>query len=58
MVRIDLVVAPARRNDEVIAAIQTTARTGQAGEDKILVSPIERAVSFAMERLRKQLGTP
>ena len=42
-VRIDLV-AGSEQADEVIAAIQDTARTGQVGDGKILVSPIERAV--------------
>jgi nitrogen regulatory protein P-II 2 len=44
IVRIDLGVAPEQRSDAVTAAIQTTARTEQAGEDKILARPIERAV--------------
>ena len=38
-VRIDLVVVSEQRNDDIMAAIQTSARTGQAGEDWILVSP-------------------
>src|SRR3981189_3503005 len=42
-VRIDLVVA-SEQADKVIAAIQDTVRTGQGGDGKILVSPIERAV--------------
>ena len=42
-VRIDLV-AGSEQADEVIATIQDTARTGQVGDGKILVSPIERAV--------------
>jgi nitrogen regulatory protein P-II 2 len=42
-VRIDLV-AGSEQADEVIAAIQDTARTGQVGDGKISVSPIERAV--------------
>jgi nitrogen regulatory protein P-II 2 len=42
-VRIDLVVA-SEQADKVIAAIQDTARTGQVGDGKVLVSPIERAV--------------
>src|SRR5882757_4946152 len=42
-VRIDLVVA-SEQADKVIASIQDTARTGQVGDGKILVSPIERAV--------------
>lgn len=42
-VRIDLVVA-SEQADKVIAAIQDTARTGQVGDGKIFVSPIERAV--------------
>jgi nitrogen regulatory protein PII len=37
-VRIDLVVV-SERNDDIMAAIQASARTGQAGEDWILVSP-------------------
>jgi nitrogen regulatory protein PII len=39
-----LVSPPEQRSDAVTAAIQTTARTEQAGEDKILARPIERAV--------------
>jgi nitrogen regulatory protein P-II 2 len=42
-VRIDLVVA-SEQADKVIAAIQVTARTGQVGDGKTFVSPIERAV--------------
>jgi nitrogen regulatory protein PII len=42
-VRIDLV-AGSGQADEVIATIQDTARTGQVGDGKISVSPIERAV--------------
>ncbi len=42
-VRIDLVAA-SEQADEVIATIQDTARTGQVGDGKISVSPIERAV--------------
>jgi nitrogen regulatory protein PII len=42
-VRIDLV-AGSEQADEVIATIQDTARTGQVGDGKISVSPIERAV--------------
>lgn len=42
-VRIDLVVA-SEQADKVIAAIQDTVRTGQVGDGKILVSPIQRAV--------------
>ena len=38
-VRIDPVVVSEQRNDDIMAAIQTSARTGQAGEDWILVSP-------------------
>jgi nitrogen regulatory protein P-II 2 len=41
-VRIDLVAS--EQADEVEAAIQDTARTGQVGDGRILVSPIERAV--------------
>src|ERR1700694_6051452 len=41
-VGIDLVAS--EQADKVIAAIQDTARTGQVGDVKILVSPIERAV--------------
>jgi nitrogen regulatory protein P-II 2 len=41
-VGIDLVASA--QADKVIAAIQDTARTGQVGDGKILVSPIERAV--------------
>ena len=41
-VGIDLVAS--EQADKVIAAIQDTARTGQVGDGKILVSPIERAV--------------
>jgi nitrogen regulatory protein PII len=44
IVRIDLVVAPEQRSDAVTTAIHTTAGTEQAGEDKILLRPIERAV--------------
>jgi len=43
-VRIDLVVVSEQRNDDIMAAIQASARTGQAGEDWILVRPIGRAV--------------
>jgi nitrogen regulatory protein PII len=43
-VRIDLVAA-SMRADRVMAAIQDIARTGQVGDGKIPVSPIERAVS-------------
>src|SRR3981081_2024627 len=42
-VRIDLVVA-SEQAEKVVAAIQDTVRTGQVGDGKILVSPIERAV--------------
>jgi nitrogen regulatory protein PII len=42
-VGIDLV-AGSEQADKVIAAIQDTARTGQVGDGKISVSPIERAV--------------
>jgi nitrogen regulatory protein P-II 2 len=42
-VRIDLVVA-SEQADKVVAAIQDTARTGEVGDGKIFVSPIERAV--------------
>ena len=38
-VRIDPVVVSEQRNDDIMAVIQTSARTGQAGEDWILVSP-------------------
>jgi len=41
-VGIDLVAS--EQADKVIAAIQDTARTGQVGDGKFLVSPIERAV--------------
>ena len=41
-VRIDLVAS--EQADEVIAAIQDTARTGQVGDGNIFVSPIKRAV--------------
>ena len=41
-VGIDLVASA--QADKVIAALQDTARTGQVGDGKILVSPIERAV--------------
>jgi nitrogen regulatory protein P-II 2 len=41
-VGIDLVAS--EQADKVIAAIRDTARTGQVGDGKILVSPIERAV--------------
>jgi nitrogen regulatory protein P-II 2 len=41
-VRIDLVAS--EQADEVEAAIQDTARTGQAGDGNIFVSPIKRAV--------------
>jgi nitrogen regulatory protein P-II 2 len=41
--RIDLVVA-SEQADKVVAAIQDTARTGEVGDGKIFVSPIERAV--------------
>jgi hypothetical protein len=54
-----MVVVPELRNDEVIAAIQTTARTRQAGEDKMLVfAPSSAPLAFAAERLRKHLGKP
>ena len=39
---VDLVAS--EQADKVIAAIQDTVRTGQMGDGKILVSPIERAV--------------
>jgi nitrogen regulatory protein PII len=42
-VRFDLAAA-SRRTGKVIARIQDVARTGQRGDGKILVSPIERAV--------------
>jgi nitrogen regulatory protein P-II 2 len=42
-VRIDLVVA-SERVDQVVAAIQNIARTGEVGDGKIFVSQIERAV--------------
>jgi nitrogen regulatory protein PII len=42
-VRIDLVAASTRA-DRVMAAIQDIARTGQVGDGKILVAPLERAV--------------
>ena len=38
-VRIDLVVVSEQWNDDIMAVIQTSARTGQADEDWILVSP-------------------
>jgi nitrogen regulatory protein PII len=38
-IRIDLVVVSEQQNDDIMAAIQASARTGQAGEDWILVSP-------------------
>jgi nitrogen regulatory protein PII len=50
-VRIDLVAAPEQRRDEIIAAIQTIARTAQAGEDAILVfRTIGRAVRIPKSR--------
>ena len=42
-VRVDLVVA-SERVDQVVAAIQNIARTGEVGDGKIFVSQIERAV--------------
>jgi nitrogen regulatory protein P-II 2 len=42
-VRIDVVVS-SDLTDKVVAAIQETARTGQVGDGKIFVSPIERTV--------------
>src|SRR5882672_7781484 len=42
-VRIDLVVT-SEQADRVIAAIQNAARTGEVGDGKIFVSPVERAV--------------
>jgi nitrogen regulatory protein P-II 2 len=42
-VRIDLVVA-SEQADKVVAAIQDTARAGEVGDGKIVVSSIERAV--------------
>jgi nitrogen regulatory protein P-II 2 len=41
--RIDLVVT-SEQADRVIAAIQNAARTGEVGDGKIFVSPVERAV--------------
>ena len=38
-VGIDPVVVSEQRNDDIMAAIQASARTGQVGEDWILVSP-------------------
>jgi nitrogen regulatory protein P-II 2 len=54
-VRIDLAVASERAN-KVIAAIQDTARTGQVGEGKIFVSPIERAVRIRTGETDKAAG--
>ena len=42
-VRIDLVVA-SEQADKVVATIRDAARTGEVGDGKIFVSPIERAV--------------
>ncbi|EJW10738.1 Nitrogen regulatory protein P-II [Rhodovulum sp. PH10] len=42
-VRIDVVV-PADRVEAVIEAITSTARTGQIGDGKIFVTPIDRAM--------------
>jgi nitrogen regulatory protein P-II 2 len=42
-VRIDVVVA-AELADKVIAAIQDMAKTGQVGDGKIFVSPVERTI--------------
>ena len=42
-VRIDLVVT-SEQTERVIAAIQNAARTGEVGDGKIFVSPVERAV--------------
>ncbi len=42
-IRIDLVVT-SEQADRVIAAIQNTTRTGEVGDGKIFVSPVERAV--------------
>ena len=42
-VRIDLVVT-SEQADRVISAIQDAARTGEVGDGKIFVSPVERAV--------------
>jgi nitrogen regulatory protein P-II 2 len=37
-------VVPSDRADKIVEAIQTAARTGQIGDGKIFVSPIEHAV--------------
>ncbi len=42
-VRIDVVVT-SEQADKVVAAIQETAKTGQIGDGKIFVSPIDRTV--------------
>jgi nitrogen regulatory protein PII len=42
-IRIDLVVA-AEQASKVVAAIQDTARSGEVGDGKIFVLPVERAV--------------
>jgi nitrogen regulatory protein P-II 2 len=42
-VRIDVVVA-AELADKVVAAIQDMAKTGQVGDGKIFVSPVERTI--------------
>jgi hypothetical protein len=56
MARIDLVAAPRRRNDKVIAAIQIEplSRTEQAGEDKSFARP-SAAFALAIRKLRKRL---
>ncbi|MEW6078282.1 MAG: P-II family nitrogen regulator [Thermodesulfobacteriota bacterium] len=38
------VVVPADMADKVVAAIETTARTGKLGDGKIFVSPVEQAL--------------
>jgi nitrogen regulatory protein PII len=42
-VKIDVVVA-SDQTDKVVAAIQAAAKTGQVGDGKIFVSPVERVV--------------
>jgi nitrogen regulatory protein PII len=39
-----LLVVASEQADKVVAAIRDTARTGEVGDGKIFVSPIERAV--------------
>ena len=54
--RSGLILLP-QRNDEFIAAIQTIARTAQAGEDEILVfRPIGRAVRIPNRETKEAAG--